>query len=144
MNYIATTHEIEVTVRPIFERRQSVPYAPIYTWSYEVCISNHSQKVVQLLYRYWKVIDSAGAVKEVRGAGVVGQHPIINPGESFTYSSFTQIPTPTGSMEGKYEMLSVDGGRFEVEIPRFVLAPPVRLVSAERTPNREKPSPTLH
>ncbi|HRK02282.1 MAG TPA: ApaG domain, partial [Oligoflexia bacterium] len=75
MNYTAVTHDIEVTARPIFERRQSVPFTPVYTWSYEIQITNRSERVVQLLYRYWKISDAAGGVKEVRGAGVIGQHP---------------------------------------------------------------------
>lgn len=131
--YSETTRDIEVRVRPIFERKQSVPFAPVYTWAYEIQILNHSSSVVQLLYRYWKVVDEEGVVREVRGSGVVGQNPILNPGDTFTYSSFTQLPTATGYMEGQYEMLCSSGTveRFMVDIPRFQLAPPVRLVAVK-------------
>ncbi len=122
--YSATTHSIRVTVNPIYLEDQSEPGEDHYVWAYHVEIENLGTDVVQLLSRYWHITDAQGRVQEVRGAGVVGEQPILNPGESFNYTSGTPLPTPSGIMSGSYGMESPTGKRFEVEIPAFSLDSP--------------------
>ena len=123
-----TTHGYEVSVRPIFLREHSVPEQGHYVWAYHVMIQNHSGETAQLLNRYWRITDAQGLVQEVRGPGVVGQHPELSPGKAYEYNSFTHLPTPTGHMEGTYEMKGLSGNVFQIEIPRFELAIACRLV----------------
>jgi ApaG protein len=122
--YSATTHSIRVTVNPIYLEDQSSPEDDHYVWAYQVEIENLGSDVVQLLSRYWHITDSNGRVQEVRGIGVVGEQPILNPGESFNYTSGTPLPTPSGIMSGSYGMERHSGERFEVEIPAFSLDSP--------------------
>lgn len=131
MLYEETTSGITVQVRPIYNHSESSSRNNVYVWSYDVEITNHTSDVVQLLHRYWKIVDEDGNAQEVRGPGVIGQRPIIGAGEKHSYSSFTHLPTPTGHMEGHYEMITTDGYRFHVMIPRFDLHLPVRLVHSQ-------------
>jgi ApaG protein len=96
-----------------------------FFWSYEVMITNESDQVVQLLNRYWRITDMSGNREEVRGPGVIGLQPLIKAGKSFSYTSFCQLATPQGSMEGNYEMQTLDEERFIVEIPKFILTSPM-------------------
>jgi ApaG protein len=100
--YSATTHSIRVTVNPIYLEDQSDPEEDHYVWAYQVEIENLGADVVQLLSRHWQITDSNGRVQEVRGVGVVGEQPVLNPGESFNYTSGTPLPTPSGIMHGSY------------------------------------------
>ncbi len=122
--YSATTHSIRVTVNPIYLDDQSTPEDDHYVWAYQVEIENLGADVVQLLSRYWRITDSQGRVQEVRGVGVVGEQPVLSPGESFNYTSGTPLPTPSGIMSGTYAMERGSGERFEVEIPAFSLDSP--------------------
>jgi len=122
--YTATTQSIRVTVNPIYLEDQSTPEDDHYVWAYQVEIENLGADVVQLLSRYWRITDSQGRVQEVRGVGVVGEQPILSPGESFNYTSGTPLPTPSGIMSGTYDMERRSGERFEVEIPAFSLDSP--------------------
>ena len=122
--YSATTHSIRVTVNPIYLEDQSDPETDHYVWAYQVEIENLGADVVQLLSRYWQITDSNGRMQEVRGIGVVGEQPVLNPGESFNYTSGTPLPTPSGIMHGSYGMERPTGERFEVEIPAFSLDSP--------------------
>jgi ApaG protein len=122
--YSATTHSIRVTVNPIYLEDQSSPEDDHYVWAYQVEIENLGAEVVQLLSRYWRITDSQGRVQEVRGVGVVGEQPVLNPGESFNYTSGTPLPTPSGIMSGRYGMECHSGEQFEVEIPAFSLDSP--------------------
>jgi ApaG protein len=122
--YSATTHSIRVTVNPIYLDDQSSPEDDHYVWAYQVEIENLGAEVVQLLSRYWRITDSQGRVQEVRGVGVVGEQPVLNPGESFNYTSGTPLPTPSGIMSGHYDMERRSGEHFEVEIPAFSLDSP--------------------
>lgn len=124
MAYEAVTHDIRVQVRPIFLENQSVPSDHYFVWAYRVRIENLSAETVQLLDRYWRITDALGSVVEVRGSGVVGEQPVLAPGESFEYTSGTPLKTPSGIMSGQYEMTGSDGGKFEVEIPAFSLDSP--------------------
>ena len=122
--YSATTRAIRVTVKPMYLAEQSSPVDDHYVWAYHVQIENLGEEVVQLLARHWRITDSMGRVQEVRGAGVVGEQPVLNPGDSFEYTSGTPLPTPSGIMVGSYEMESQNGERFEIDVPAFSLDSP--------------------
>ena len=122
--YETTTHDIKVSVEPVFLDDQSSPEDSHFVWAYSVKIENSSAKQVQLINRHWKITDSQGRSQEVRGAGVVGEQPVLQPGESFEYTSGTPLATPSGFMHGAYEMETVSGEHFEIEIPAFSLDSP--------------------
>ena len=122
--YTETTRSITITVMPTYLDDQSSPEEAHYVWKYHVRIENHGDETVQLRNRYWRITDSMGRVQEVHGAGVVGEQPTLQPGESFEYTSGTPLTTPSGIMVGTYEMESTDGRRFDVEIPAFSLDSP--------------------
>ena len=115
-------------MRPIFLEDQSFPNEPHYAWAYHVKLENVGKETVQLLSRYWRIIDASGGLKEVKGAGVVGEQPVLKPGEVYEYTSGTNLKTETGLMEGLYQMQYIGGesnGDFiEVEIPAFTLETP--------------------
>ena len=119
--YVAVTHDIEVTVEPEYLAERSEPDEDRYFWAYHVTVANHSDVTVQLQTRYWRITDSTGRTEEVRGAGVVGEQPILNPGDSFSYTSGCPLKTSSGIMMGEYQMQGADGRRFAVEIPAFSL-----------------------
>lgn len=122
--YTKTTKKISITVNPYFLEDQSEPEDQHYVWAYQVTINNLSKQQVQLKNRYWKIIDSNGIKQEVKGEGVVGEQPILNPGEKFEYTSGTPLNTPSGFMEGHYEMETKSGSIFEASIPQFSLDSP--------------------
>lgn len=122
--YSKTTAAIEVLVRPIYLEDQSDPEHNHYVWAYQIRIENKGEERVQLLNRHWKITDALGRTQEVRGAGVVGEQPVLDPGGVFEYTSGTPLPTPSGIMFGSYEMVRSNGDRFEVEIPAFSLDSP--------------------
>ena len=122
--YSETTRSIKVTVKPFYLEDQSSPAEDHYVWAYHVRIENRGKETVQLRQRYWKITDSRGQVKEVRGDGVIGEQPVLSPGESFEYTSGTPLATPSGIMVGTYEMETRGGGNFSVRIPAFSLDSP--------------------
>ena len=123
--YSQTTRAITVTVKPFFLDEQSSPSDSHFVWAYHVRIENSGDETVQLLNRHWRITDSLGRMQEVRGAGVVGEQPVLKPGESFEYTSGTPLPTPSGIMGGSYQMeASETGERFDVTIPDFSLDSP--------------------
>ena len=122
--YSKTTRSVTVTVTPEFLQDQSKPEEGHFVWAYHVTIENRSEETVQLLTRYWRIIDGTGRAQEVRGPGVVGEQPVLRPGESFEYTSGTPLPTPSGFMVGSYQMTTMDGSRFDVGIPAFSLDSP--------------------
>ena len=119
--YRQVTDDIAVSVEPIYLDGQSVPDEGRYVWAYRIVIENNSGSTVQLQSRYWRITDGNGRVEEVRGPGVVGEQPILNPGDSYTYSSGCPLTTPSGTMVGRYQMRGEDGRQFEIEIPAFSL-----------------------
>ena len=119
--YRQVTNEIAVSVEPIYLDGQSVPDESRYVWAYRIVIENNSGSTVQLQSRYWRIVDGNGRVEEVRGPGVVGEQPILNPGDSYTYSSGCPLTTPSGTMVGRYQMRGEDGRQFEIGIPAFSL-----------------------
>ena len=122
--YSSTTREIRVTVQPTYLDEQSSPTDNHFVWAYHVQIENLGKEIVQLRARYWRITDSMGRIQEVRGAGVVGEQPVLNPGDSFEYTSGTPLGTPSGIMVGSYEMETRGGERFDVDVPAFSLDSP--------------------
>jgi len=120
----ATTRDISVTVETSYLEKQSDPDEQYFVWAYRITIANHSNQTVQLLSRHWKISDGQGRVQEVRGEGVIGEQPILEPGANYTYSSGTPLQTPSGFMHGSYQMQSDEGERFDVDIPAFSLDSP--------------------
>lgn len=122
--YTETTRGITVTVKPIYLEDQSSPNDGHYVWAYRVRIENSGDTTVQLKRRHWKITDALGRVQEVQGAGVVGEQPVLHPGEHYEYTSGTPLTTPSGIMVGTYEMEVEGGERFDVSIPAFSLDSP--------------------
>ena len=119
--YQAVTRGISVTVTPRYMPEESSPDESRYFFAYTVEIINTSLQRVQLKARYWRILDAHGHVQEVRGAGVVGEQPVLGPGESYSYTSGCPLTTPSGTMQGSYVMETADGNTFDAEIPAFSL-----------------------
>ncbi|MBM7062227.1 Co2+/Mg2+ efflux protein ApaG [Pseudomonas sp. UL073] len=117
-------YQIDVSVVTRFLPEQSQPDAQRFAFAYTVTIHNGGEQPARLLSRHWIITDGDGGVQEVRGAGVVGQQPLIEPGASHTYSSGTVLSTRVGNMQGSYQMLAADGKRFDAPIAPFRLAVP--------------------
>ncbi|MBM3524032.1 MAG: Co2+/Mg2+ efflux protein ApaG [Alphaproteobacteria bacterium] len=126
--YSETTNGITVTVRPVYLEDQSSPTENRYVWAYFIRIENNSRLTVQLKSRYWHITDAFGRVQEVRGAGVVGEQPVLKPGQAYEYNSGTPLTTPSGIMRGTYQMESSEGQRFDLRIPAFSLDSPHQAV----------------
>lgn len=122
--------KIFVTARPSYVLEQSDPINMKFVWSYEITIENQTSDIIQLLNRHWKITDTTGKVEEVRGAGVIGLQPLIKPGRRFIYTSFCQLSTPQGTMEGTYEMQNIDEQHFDVLVPKFILSAPSSITRA--------------
>ena len=122
--YSEITKSIRVTVVPAFLDEHSSPEDDKYVWAYEVRIENLGEETVQLKNRYWSITNSLGQTQTVRGPGVVGEQPILKPGEYFEYTSGTPLSTPSGLMMGTYQMENNDGKLFDVSIPAFSLDSP--------------------
>jgi ApaG protein len=120
----ATTHGVRVDVRCRYIENQSQPVGKRYVFAYRIRIMNESNVSVQLLSRRWIITDSNGKVKEITGAGVVGEQPIIHPGETYTYESSAMLETSNGVMKGSYTMHSVAGRTFDAEVAPFLLSLP--------------------
>ena len=117
-------YQIVVSVRSEYLAEQSQPEQQRYAFAYHIRIHNQGELPAQLLSRHWLITDGNGDVQEVRGAGVVGQQPLLAPGEHFDYSSGTLLTTAVGIMQGSYQMVAEDGNKFEAEIPSFMLSMP--------------------
>jgi ApaG protein len=122
--YRAVTRQIVVTVEPNFMPERSVVDRGEYFWSYTIVIINAGPETVQLKTRHWIITDATGRKKEVRGEGVVGEQPVLAPGERFEYTSGVPLPTASGFMTGRYQMVSESGERFEIDVPTFSLDSP--------------------
>ena len=129
--YRQTTRAIQVTVEPSFIEAESSPSERRYFWAYRIEIANLGKEVVQLRARHWQITDGNGRMDEVRGAGVVGKQPVLNPGDTFAYTSGCPLTTPSGIMAGTYQMQSATGEIFSIAIPAFSLDLP----DAPRTMN---------
>ena len=119
--YRAVTRQIEVKVAPEFMADRSSPENGYFFWAYTITLSNRGQETVQLKTRHWRITDAQGRLQEVRGAGVVGEEPVLRPGEHFEYTSGVPLPTPSGFMVGTYGMVTATGEAFNIDIPAFSL-----------------------
>jgi ApaG protein len=119
--YRTVTRDIEVTVSPRFLSDRSSPDNGYFFWAYSIEITNNGRETVQLKTRHWRITDANGRLQEVKGAGVVGEQPVLKPGESFEYTSGVPLPTPSGFMVGSYGMVSEAGETFDIDIPAFSL-----------------------
>ena len=122
--YKKRTRDINVPVKPFYLEDQSAPDENHFVWAYHVKIENNGIQTVQLRTRYWQITDADGRVQEVRGPGVVGEQPVLGPGDDFEYTSGTPLQTPSGIMVGTYQMEAPNGECFDVRIPAFSLDSP--------------------
>lgn len=122
--YVAVTQDIEVVVDPDYRAERSDPARGRYFWAYTIEITNKSRLRVQLISRHWRITDGHGQLEEVRGLGVVGEQPVLKPGETFRYTSGCPLTTPSGIMVGSYTMVDDAERSFEVTIPAFSLDSP--------------------
>ena len=122
--YTATTRNITVRVQPQFLAEQSDPVSDQYVWLYTINIENGGTEAVQLLNRHWIITNAVGHVEEVQGPGVIGEQPVLQPGDSFQYTSGCPLRTPSGMMGGTYEMVGPGDERFDIDIPAFSLDSP--------------------
>lgn len=124
MSYEATTNAIVVEVTPMFLEDDSDPDENRFVWAYQVRIENQRADAVKLMRRFWQITDAHGLVHEVSGEGVVGEQPMIAPGDAYEYTSGAPLGTPSGIMQGNYTMVAPDGRTFDVRIPAFSLDSP--------------------
>jgi ApaG protein len=117
-------YEFTVSVKTQYLEEQSNPDRSTFVFAYAVTIRNTGQVAAQLISRHWIIMDANGKTQEVRGLGVVGQQPFLQPGEQFEYTSGTSVATPQGSMVGTYFCVAEDGEQFEAKVPEFVLSLP--------------------
>ena len=118
------THYIEVAVQSFYLDNESDPEKPLFLFAYRVRIENQGCETVQLLKRHWIITDGDGQVRHVEGEGVVGEQPVLKPGEFFEYTSGCPLSTPVGTMRGSYQMQTANRALLQVEIPEFTLAVP--------------------
>jgi ApaG protein len=117
----AVTNSIRVEVLSKYSPENSRPLQDVWVFEYTVRITNQGAETVQLISRHWFITDALDHVEEVQGPGVVGEQPVLAPGESFKYSSWCPLKTPTGTMRGTYQMVRVGGSEFDIEIAPFAL-----------------------
>jgi ApaG protein len=128
-----STTQIIVTTKTQYLADESAPEQHRFLWSYDITIENNSDEIIQLLNRHWRITDMSSKVEEVRGPGVIGLQPLIKPGKKFSYSSFCQLTSPQGTMEGHFEMQNLDDRNFFINIPKFVLTSPSSNTEAYRS-----------
>jgi ApaG protein len=119
--YQTVTREIEVKVTPRFMPERSSQEKGYFFWAYTIEITNHGRETVQLKTRHWRITDAFGRLQEVKGAGVVGEEPVLEPGDSYEYTSGVPLQTSSGFMTGTYGMITDAGDQFDIAIPTFSL-----------------------
>jgi ApaG protein len=117
-------YHISINVNTTYLDEQSDPSADRYVFAYTITIANTGTVAAQLISRHWIITDAENVTQEVKGLGVVGEQPLLRPGESFEYTSGTAMATPVGTMHGSYQMVAEDGNKFDAEIPVFTLSMP--------------------
>ena len=117
-------YDITVAVKTAYLPDQSDPARSTYVFAYTITITNTGEVAAQLISRHWIITDADSQVQEVKGLGVVGQQPLLQPGESFEYTSGTSLATAVGTMRGTYQMVAGDGKTFDAQIPQFTLSMP--------------------
>lgn len=123
-HYSAITENILVEVNPTYVPERSDPENNQYFYAYKIRITNHSDIKCRVIHRHWKIKDGNGKVYEVQGSGVIGEQPMIGPGEHYEYTSFCPLHSPYGNMRGKYQMIDQFGNRFWIEVPLFFFRKP--------------------
>ena len=121
MSKTSAAYQFRVEVFPQYLPQQSAPQNALYVFAYTITITNTGKVAAQLISRTWNVNDANGHTEKVKGLGVIGQQPLLQPGEAFEYTSGTRLRTPTGTMHGSYFCVAEDGEKFDVDIPMFVL-----------------------
>ena len=124
MDQQSSKYRIEVSAKAFYVEDQSDPEKNHYVFGYKIKVTNTGEVAAQLVSRHWLITDSNHRVEEVRGLGVIGQQPTLQPGESFEYTSGCPLATPVGTMRGVYHMLAADGTKFDAAIPEFTLSVP--------------------
>ena len=117
-------YHISINVNTAYLAEQSDPSSDRYVFAYTITIANTGTVAAQLISRHWIITDAESVTQEVKGLGVVGEQPLLRPGESFEYTSGTAMATPVGTMHGSYQMVAEDGNKFDAEIPAFTLSMP--------------------
>ncbi|MBW8458004.1 MAG: Co2+/Mg2+ efflux protein ApaG [Thiobacillus sp.] len=117
-------YQISINVDTTYLAEQSDPSADRYVFTYTITITNSGTVAAQLISRHWIITDAEDVIQEVKGLGVVGEQPLLRPGEHFEYTSGTALATPVGTMRGTYQMVAEDGNKFDAEIPQFTLSMP--------------------
>jgi ApaG protein len=117
-------YQISINVDTAYLAEQSDPSADRYVFTYTITITNSGTVAAQLISRHWIITDAENVTQEVKGLGVVGEQPLLRPGERFEYTSGTAMATPVGTMRGTYQMVAEDGNKFDAEIPQFTLSMP--------------------
>jgi ApaG protein len=117
-------YQISINVDTAYLAEQSDPSADRYVFTYTITITNSGTVAAQLISRHWIITDAEDVTQEVKGLGVVGEQPLLRPGEHFEYTSGTALATPVGTMRGTYQMVAEDGNKFDAEIPQFTLSMP--------------------
>jgi ApaG protein len=123
-SYALMTRKIEVTVEPVYLQRESNTEVGRHVWAYTIRITNFSDETVRLMSRHWRITDANGNLQEIQGDGVVGEQPVLKPGDEFEYTSGVPLATPSGFMVGTYQMEDAEGQPFDIEIPAFSLDSP--------------------
>ena len=136
--YSQTTRSNKVTVRPFYLDQHSSPAENHFVWAYHVVIENEGGETVQLRNRHWRITDEQGRLQEVRGPGVVGEQPVLKPGQSFEYTSSCPLTTPSGFMVGDYEMETPAGERFLIRVPAFSLDRPAHIPLSPDSPQHPR------
>jgi ApaG protein len=143
MRYEKATEGIRVWVQPRFSLAESDPAEGTFVFSYQVGLANEGVEPARLLFRHWRIHDSAAGDSLVDGEGVIGQQPLLAPGDSHEYSSYCVLRSPVGYMEGHYTFSRPDGSRFRVEVPRFQLSGPLVLPATGRDSADREDDPGL-
>ena len=138
MRYESATEGIRVRVRPRFSLAESAPADGTFVFSYHVSLENRGPVGAKLLFRHWRIHDSAAGDSVVDGEGVIGQQPFLAPGGAHEYSSYCVLQSPVGYMEGYYTFVRPDGRQFRVEVPRFELSGPLVVPGTGREPSNEE------
>lgn len=122
--YALITRKIEVSVEPVYLEKQSAPQDGQHVWAYTIRLTNYGDETVRLISRRWRITDATGHVQNVHGEGVIGEQPVLEPGDEYEYTSGVPLPTPSGFMAGSYQMETEQGRPFDIEIPAFSLDSP--------------------
>ncbi len=129
--YFESTQDILIEVFPSYVPERSSPEHNQYFYSYKIVITNNSDVACRVIHRHWKIKDGNGKTYDVQGSGVVGEQPMLKPGEHYEYTSFCPLHSPYGNMRGKYQMIDEFGNRFWVTVPVFFFRPPKELMASE-------------